>query len=61
MKCSRCQGLMVYDNIYNLEGQYLKLEIGRCLNCGHILDLTGKGTSAQNPVVGRSPKEQAVA
>jgi hypothetical protein len=61
MKCTRCQGLMVYDNIYNLDGQYLKLEIGRCLNCGHIVDLTGTVASGQNPVVGRSPKEQAVA
>jgi hypothetical protein len=31
---------MVRDSIYNVEGQFLEIEIARCLNCGHIVDLT---------------------
>jgi hypothetical protein len=31
---------MVRDSIYNLEGQFLEIEVGRCLNCGHTVDLT---------------------
>ena len=40
VKCERCEGLMVRDSIYNLEGQFLEIEVGRCLNCGHTVDLT---------------------
>ena len=40
MKCERCDGLMVRDSIYNIEGQFLEIEVGRCLNCGHTVDLT---------------------
>ena len=31
---------MVRDSIYTLEGQFLEIEVGRCLNCGHTVDLT---------------------
>jgi hypothetical protein len=31
---------MVRDSIYNIEGQFLEIEVGRCLNCGHTVDLT---------------------
>ena len=39
-KCERCKGFMVRDSIYNVEGQFLEIEIARCLNCGYIVDLT---------------------
>ena len=40
VKCERCEGFMVRDSIYNIEGQFLEIEVGRCLNCGHTVDLT---------------------
>jgi len=40
VKCERCAGFMVKDSIYNVEDQFLELEVGRCLNCGHTVDLT---------------------
>ena len=39
VKCERCEGFMVRDSIYNPEGQFLEIEVGRCLNCGHTVDL----------------------
>jgi hypothetical protein len=39
-ECQRCRGFMVRDSIYNVDGQFLEIEIGRCLNCGHVVDLT---------------------
>ena len=38
--CERCSGFMVRDSIYNVDGQFLEIEMGRCLNCGHVVDLT---------------------
>ena len=38
MNCERCNGLMVRDGLYQVEDQFL--EVGRCLNCGHTIDLT---------------------
>ena len=40
VKCERCEGFMVRDSIYNIEGQFLEIEMARCLNCGHTVDLT---------------------
>lgn len=40
VKCERCEGFMVRDSIYNLEGQFLEIEVARCLNCGNAIDLT---------------------
>ena len=40
MKCQRCNGLLVRDSIYNLEGQFHLLEVLRCLNCGETVDTT---------------------
>ena len=40
MKCPRCQGLMVQDQIYDIESPFLHIDILRCLNCGHTVDLT---------------------
>jgi len=34
MKCSRCQGLVVQDQLYDPDGPYLQIAISRCLNCG---------------------------
>jgi len=38
MKCHRCQGFLVRDSIYNLDGQFYRIEILRCLNCGETVD-----------------------
>lgn len=38
--CKRCGGFLVKDSIYNVEGQFLEIEIARCVNCGHRIDLT---------------------
>lgn len=40
MKCQRCEGLLVRDSIYNLEGQFHRIEVLRCLNCGETVDAT---------------------
>ena len=40
MKCRRCQGLMVLDKIYDPDGQFLHIDIWRCLNCGETVDPT---------------------
>ncbi|UCE62829.1 MAG: hypothetical protein JSU59_08055 [Nitrospirota bacterium] len=40
MKCTRCQGLMVLDKIYDPDGQFLHIDVWRCLNCGETLDPT---------------------
>lgn len=40
VKCPRCEGLMVKDSIYNVDGQFLEIEMARCVNCGNIVDLT---------------------
>ena len=36
MKCSRCSGLMVYENFYTLE--IANLYEWRCVACGEIVD-----------------------
>ena len=38
-ECERCRGFMVRDSIFNVDGQFLEIEMGRCLNCGHVVDL----------------------
>ncbi len=40
MTCERCSGFMVRDSLYYVEDQFLELEVGRCLNCGHTIDCT---------------------
>lgn len=40
VKCERCGGFLVKDSIYTVGGQFLELEIARCVNCGHTVDLT---------------------
>jgi hypothetical protein len=39
-ECERCRGFMVRDSIFNVDGQFLEIEMGRCLNCGHVIDLS---------------------
>ena len=39
MKCSRCQGLIVKDQLYDPGGPYLHVGILRCLNCGETIYL----------------------
>jgi len=34
MKCKRCQGLMIKDQLFDPDGPFLHIEILRCLNCG---------------------------
>ena len=60
MTCERCSGLMVRDSLYQVQDQFLELEVGRCLNCGHTIDLTflkmqaeknGEGTRADDRVL----------
>ena len=40
MHCSRCQGLMVKDQLLDMEGGYGKMWTTslRCVNCGRIYD-----------------------
>ena len=40
MKCPRCEGLMVKDQIYDLDAEFLHIEVWRCLNCGETVDPT---------------------
>lgn len=60
MTCERCSGLLVRDSLYYVEDQFLELEVGRCVNCGHTIDLTnlkmcsdkkGKSTPQQEKVL----------
>ena len=39
MKCSRCQGFIVEDQLYDPDGPYLHMRILRCLNCGGTTNL----------------------
>ena len=40
MTCSRCSGLMLEDQLLDIEGGYGEMWAGswRCVNCGHIHD-----------------------
>jgi hypothetical protein len=40
MTCSRCQGLMLEDQLFDLEGAYGEMwtTSWRCVNCGRIQD-----------------------
>ena len=40
MKCGKCGGLMIVDKIYDPDGQFLHIDVWRCLNCGETLDPT---------------------
>lgn len=40
MTCSRCQGLMVEDHLFDFEGTsgHMWTTSLRCMNCGHVHD-----------------------
>ena len=38
MNCSKCQGLMVNDRVFDPEEAIFDLSIWRCLNCGETVD-----------------------
>ena len=40
MECRRCQGLMVEDHFFDLEGThgFMWMKGWRCMNCGHAAD-----------------------
>ncbi len=40
MTCSRCQGLMVEDHLFDFEGSHGHMWAAsvRCMNCGHVHD-----------------------
>jgi hypothetical protein len=60
VKCERCRGFMVKDSIYNVEGQFLEIEIARCLNCGHIVDLTLLKTRLVEHAKARTTKDEVL-
>jgi len=40
MHCTRCQGLMMEDQLFDFEGTqgFMWMKGWRCMNCGHIVD-----------------------
>ena len=42
MKCQRCQGLMVRDQILDPDGPYLHIQTLRCVNCGDTVYIDKK-------------------
>ena len=61
VNCERCAGFLVRDSIYNLGGQFLELEVARCINCGHTVDLTVLKTRHEKKKEDEVKKEKAVA
>ena len=61
MTCERCGGFMVRDSIYQVEDQFLELEVGRCLNCGYTVDLTILKMHAEKNDTAIRADEKAVA
>ena len=60
VKCERCGGFLVKDSIYNVEGQFLEIEIARCVNCGHRVDLTLLKFKQENQQQVSTVKEEAL-
>jgi len=60
VKCERCEGFMIRDSIYNLEGQFLEIEVGRCLNCGNTIDLTLLKLNQKKKKAWAHPQEERV-
>lgn len=55
--CERCSGLMIRDSLYYVEDQYLELEVGRCLNCGHTIEFTNLKMCSDKQVKSKSKNE----
>lgn len=60
VKCERCGGFLVKDSIYNVGGQFLELEIARCVNCGHTVDLTAHKIGQEKKVSAMPRKERVL-
>ena len=48
MKCQRCEGLMVKDEIFDPDGPYLHIGVLRCLNCGATLYINKEGRPVED-------------
>lgn len=58
-KCPRCQGFLGRDSIFNLEGQFHRIEVLRCLNCGERVDATIlKAREAKKKNIGQQKDKQ---
>lgn len=42
MKCPKCQGFVVRDQLFDPDGPFLHIAILRCLNCGSTIYLDDK-------------------
>ena len=60
VKCERCGGFLVKDSVYNVGGQFLELEIARCVNCGHTLDLTVYKIGQEKNLSAQPTKERVI-
>jgi len=47
MKCQRCQGLTVRDEIFDPDGPYLHIAVLRCLNCGETVYVDNQKSSTK--------------
>ena len=61
MECIRCQGLMVEDQFFDLEGThgFMWMKGWRCMNCGHAVDplIEANHRLHEATVLGRSSEE----
>ena len=60
MKCQRCQGLAVRDEIFDPDGPYLHIAVLRCLNCGETV-YVDKEHSSNRDHSGRTEKKKSKA
>lgn len=54
MTCTRCQGLMIEDHLFDFEGAYGHMWAAgfRCMNCGHVHDpVIAQNGRSQQPKV----------
>lgn len=49
MKCPRCEGLMVQDQILDPRASMRRIDIWRCLNCGETIDQDVSGDKKGTP------------
>ena len=54
MKCHRCQGLMVRDEIFDPDDPYLHIEVMRCVNCGETMYVDKKAL----PIINHSAQTE---
>jgi hypothetical protein len=62
MECTRCQGLMVEDHFFDLEGtqDFIWMKGWRCMNCGHAADpLIEANRRSQEATIGMRLSEEA--